>query len=135
MIIDYILGCELPMTQFDDDINLKVDEFDLEDLIILGDDKKIPIHITFPRTDGTKVKAKALIKQLTLKELDNLRITGTDVWETNIIILQRALFKTNGENFNEEEISVLPVGVVNAISNKILELSGVEFTNQQLRDF
>ena len=119
----------------DNDINLKVDEFDLEDLIILGDDKKIPIHITFPKTDGTKVRAKALIKQLTLKELDNLKINNTDVLETNMVILQRALFKTNGENFNKEELSVLPVGVVNAISNKILELSGIEFPNQQLKDF
>ena len=105
------------------------EEVNLEDLIVLGDDKKIPSHITFPKSDGTKAEAKALVKQLTLKELDNLKLNSNTA-HANIVILERALFKQDGTNFNRDEIEVLPLGVVNAIATKILELSGVDIPDQ-----
>lgn len=115
-------------------VNL-TEEPNLEDLLILGDDKKIPIEITFPKPDGGKVKAKALIKQLTLKELDSLQLNNPNGFETNIVILERALFKQNGEHFKRDELLTLPLGVVNGISEKIMEVSGVEIDGQRLRDF
>lgn len=112
------------------------DEYNLEDLILLGEDKKIPIIIEFPTPDGKKVKAKALVKQLTLKEIDKLQMNNNNVAELNKYVFEKALFKTNGETFTEEELSVLPLGVVNAITNKIIELSGVNVdTNNRLVDF
>lgn len=118
-----------------DDVNIEIDEFNLEDLIVLGDAKKIAIEITFPRNDGSKVNAKALIKQLTLREMENLNISRTNLVEANLMLLRKALFKTNGDNFTNEELEALPLGVVNALANQILEVSGVEVANQKLGNF
>ena len=118
------------------DVNLEIDEFNLEDLIVLGDDKRIPITIEYPRDDGSKVKAKALIKQLTMKELDAIRINRNDFIETNMNVLEKALFKSSGDNFSRDELEYLPLGVVNAVSEKIMELSGVNVDiNNDLMDF
>ena len=115
---------------------VEVDEVNLEDLLVLGEDKRIGIEIDFPRDNGESVKVKALIKQLTLKELDGLSVNQGDIVETNLNVLERALFKTNGDNFTREELLLLPIGVVNAVSEKIMEVSGVNNSaGQMLRDF
>lgn len=105
-------------------------ELNLEDLLILGDAKKIPIKIKFPLEDGTIVEAKALVKQLTVKELENLKLKQNTVWKYSVAILEKALFKQDGTQFNSKEIRSLPLGVANAIASKVMELSGVEITNQ-----
>ena len=115
-------------------------ELNLEDLLILGDVKKIPIKIKFPLEDGTIVEAKALVKQLTVKELENLKLKQNTVWKYSVAILEKALFKQDGTQFNSKEIRSLPLGVANAIASKVMELSGVEITNmtpmgQNLMDF
>ena len=112
---------------------INVEETNLEDLIVLGEDKHIPILIEFPNGEST-VKAKALIKQLTLKEMDKINLNNKDPWRMNIKILQTALLKSNGENFTEEELLALPVGVVNAVSEEIMKASGVDI-DKQLRNF
>ena len=112
------------------------DEINLEELILLGEDKKIPIIISYPREDGTRIKAKALVKQLTLKELDRIQINKKSAMRSNVMILEKALFKQDGSNFTSEELLVLPIGVVNAIGNKILELSGVDIPDlDAVKDF
>lgn len=122
----------------DKKIEIEVEETNLEDLLILGDDKKINIEVYFPLEDtGEKVKARALIKQLKLKEFDKIKRTK-DVVEQNISILKIALFKTNGDTYNREEIECLPVGVANAIAEQVLEISGVDVEgelNRRLKDF
>jgi len=110
-------------------------ELNLEDLIILGDDKKIPITITFPKGNGESVKAKALIKQLTLKELGNVNTQNNNLLDTSKLILRKALFKQDGTVFSDAEIEVLPVGVLVAISNRIMEVSGMEDYMQPVKDF
>jgi len=110
-------------------------ELNLEDLIILGDDKKIPITITFPKGNGESVKAKALIKQLTLKELGNVNTRNNNLLDTSKLILRKALFKQDGTVFSDAEIEVLPVGVLVAISNRIMEVSGMEDYMQPVKDF
>lgn len=118
------------------DVNLEIDEFNLEDLLILGEDKKIPVIIEFPKGDGSTVKAKALVKQLTMKEIDNIRLDRNDVAATNFKILQKAFFKSTGDKFSHEELECLPLGVVNAVTEKIMELSGVNTDiNNELMDF
>ena len=71
-----------------------------------------------------------MIKQLTLKELDNLKINN-NIASSNMSILERALFKQNGDTFTRKELEVLPLGVVNAIATKILEVSGVDLSEQR----
>ena len=110
-------------------------ELNLEDLIVLGDDKKIPITITFPKGDGESVKAKALIKQLTLKELGNVNTRNNNLLDSSKLILRKALFKQDGSLFSDAEIEVLPVGVIIAISNRIMEVSGMDEFMQEAKDF
>ena len=119
----------------DDTIVEYGEEVNLEELILLGEDKKIPITITFPTVDGERVKAKALVKQLTLREMETIKINRDDLITANRILLEKALFKTNGEPYTRKELYLLPMGVVNAIAEKIFELSGIELANQQLKDF
>ena len=85
------------------------------------------------KLDNT-VKAKALIKQLTLKEMDKINLNKNNPWTMNIEILHTALLKSNGENFTKEELLALPVGVVNAVSEEIMKVSGVN-VDQELRNF
>ncbi len=116
--------------------SVEMDEVGLEDLIVLGESKKIPIHIIYPKEDGTKSKSKALIRQLTLKELDKVKLTSNNLMAINLSVLKIALFKTNGDSFTEDELMVLPLGVVDAVANKIMEISGVDWTaNRRLPDF
>lgn len=110
-------------------------EVNLEELIILGEDKKIPIIITFPTVEGKRVKAKALVKQLTLREMESIQVKRDNLITTSRMLLEKALFKTDGEQYTKEEIYLLPLGVVTSISEKILELSGVEGTTNKLKDF
>ena len=102
---------------------IKMEETSLEDLILLGEDKLINITIEYPSENG-KVKAKAKIKQLTMRELKNINLEKPSL-ETNVAILSKALFKQDDSPFEKELILALPVGVVNAISEKIMEVSGV----------
>ena len=60
--------------------DITVEEVNLEELILLGEDKKIPIVISYPTEDGKQIKAKALVKQLsdsgfrdTINELKSLQ--------------------------------------------------------------
>lgn len=100
--------------------------FDLEELILLGQDKKIPIIITYPLPDGRQVKAKVLVRQLTLKELDNIKSQNSNLLQISLRVMKKALFTQDGNTLTQEQIKDLPIGVVIAISNKILELSGVD---------
>ena len=122
---------ELKKEELEQLATVEHEEVSLEDLLVLGAEKRIPIHITFPNPDGeTKSNAKALIKQLTLKELDSLKI-NSDVASSNMSILQKALFKQNGDTFSRKELEVLPLGVVNTIATKILKVSGVDINEQK----
>ena len=103
---------------------IDVEETNLEDLILLGEDKLINIIIEYPtETDTVKVKAK--IKQLTMKELRNIDVSNPSL-ETNVNILSKALFKQDETPFSKDLILALPVGVVNAITKEILKVSGVD---------
>lgn len=95
----------------------------LESLVLLGKDKLINIEIEYPTENGTQT-ASAKIKQLTMEELQNIDMNDPS-FKTNVEILSKSLFKEDGTPFEPELILMLPVGIVNAISEKILEISGV----------
>ena len=119
-------------------ITVEAEEVGLEDLIVMGEAKKIPVHLTYPNTDGTTSKAILYVKQLTLKEIEKVKINNNKITGAmlNRKILNMGLFKSTGEKFTSEELGYLPIGVVNAIAEKILELSGVDLDKQnQLKDF
>jgi sensor c-di-GMP phosphodiesterase-like protein len=103
---------------------IDVEETNLEDLIVLGEDKLINIIIEYP-TENDTVKVKAKIKQLTMKELRNIDVTKPSM-ETNVNILTKALFKQDETPFEKELVLALPIGVVNEIAKEILKVSGVD---------
>lgn len=113
---------------------IKVEETNLEDLIVLGEDCHIPVSIEFPKPNGETTRAKALIKQITVKEMKKLKLKGENELEIAIEVLQIALLKNDGSNFTKEQIGYLPLGVVRKLADKILELSGIGMNNE-IKDF
>ncbi len=113
---------------------IKVEETNLEDLIILGEDYHIPVSIEFPKPNGEITKAKALIKQITIKEMKKVQIQGKNELEIAIEVLKVSLLKQDGSNFTVQEISYLPLGVVRSLSDKILEVSGINM-NDEIKNF
>lgn len=102
---------------------IKVEETNLEDLILLGEDKLVNITIEFPSEKG-QIKAKAKIKQLTMKEFKGIDLNKQDL-ESSVEILEKALYTSDGEPFSKDLILKLPIGVLYAITEEILKLSGV----------
>lgn len=113
---------------------IKVEETNLEDLIVLGEDYHIPVSIEFPKPNGDIVKAKALIKQITVKEMKKIQTKGKNDLEIAIEVLRAALLKQDSSNFTIQEISHLPLGVVSRLSDKILEVSGINM-DDEIRNF
>lgn len=111
------------------DVKIEVDEVNLEDLIILGEDKLINISIEYPEEDDEGliriVRTKAKIKQLTLKELRNIDVNNINV-NTIGTILSKALFKQDETSFSKELILAMPIGVCIAITKEIMRISGVD---------
>ena len=110
------------------------EEMNLEDLIILGADKKIPLVIEYPNLDGTKTAAKLFCKQLTLRELENVNTSSNNLQDI-LPVLRKTLFKQNGDNFSKPELMELPIGVLKALLVKIFELSGMHDEAKKLKDF
>lgn len=111
-----------------DTAKIEVDEVNLEDLIILGDEQLINIKVDFPRKDGTVSPVKAKVKQLTIKELRNLDLNNITP-DTSVKILEKSLFKEDETPFTKQLILNMPIGVINAITQEILKLSGVNETD------
>nr|WP_295000920.1 hypothetical protein [uncultured Methanobrevibacter sp.] len=113
----------------DKKINIEVEEVNLEDLIVLGEDKLVNILIEYPSENEegliTIVKSKAKIKQLTLNELRNLDLNNITV-NTAVNILKKALYKQDETPFTNELILALPIGVSFAIAREIMKISGVD---------
>ena len=123
MIIFY--GCELPMNEFDDDV------FDLERLIVDGADARIPVEVDFPvYTDGELEYRKygVMIRPLKSSELNNATQRGLqfDDTDVNTEIVKLGLCKKNGEAYPEDIVEKLPAGVINKITEKICEVSGIQ---------
>lgn len=108
---------------------IEVEETNLEDLIILGEDKLFNILIEYPKEDEdgqiVPVKTKAKIKQLTIKELRNIDVNNVNI-NTAITVLSKALFKQDETPFSKEVILALPIGVCFAITKEIFRISGVD---------
>ena len=111
-----------------------VEEMNLEDLIILGVDKKIPLIVEYPNIDGTKTAAKLFCKQLTLRELENVNTSSNNLQDI-LPVLRKTLFKQNGDNFSKPELMEMPIGVLKALMIKIFELSGMHDEAKRLKDF
>ena len=114
---------------------IEVEETNIEELIVLGEDKTIPIYIEYPNGEDT-IKAKAHIKPITMKDTQGLNLDpDSNMLEVSKILLRKGLLKQDGTNFSEELIDKLPLGVIKVIGDKIAEISGLGDNTKELKDF
>lgn len=100
--------------------------YDLETLILEGEKARIPIQIDYPKGETT-VPVTAILKPITNVEVQNALAVTRSVRDTtlNIEILKVGLFTKNNEPFPQELLYKMPTGVVDAISEKLMAISGV----------
>ena len=129
------------MTNIDETIKDEIEHlsqeeeiFELEDLIISGEKKRIPVTIEIPEYNeetGEMIVKKftARLKPLTNVEVNNARELGLKVKNTttDVEILKRWLYTKNNTLFPAEFIEALPAGAVEELSLKIAEISGMKF--------
>lgn len=117
--------------------------FDLETLIVDGADARIPIEVEFPIYKNGELKYKkygVMIKPLKSSELTNatqkgLRDSNSDV---NTEIVKLGLCRKTGAQYSPEIVEKLPAGVINKLTEKICEISGIhqdkEKNNELIRE-
>ena len=123
MTTDDLQAKEIELLSEDEEI------FDLETLITGGTENKIPITISYPKEDGGKVKAAAMIRPVTAIEWNNAVRRGMNknmLSSPDLELLKKALYTKNGDPFPLDLVEKLPAGVVTAISRKISDISGIE---------
>ena len=119
-------GCELPMNEFNDD-----DVFDLERLIVDGADARIPVEVDYPvYHNGELVYRKygAMIRPIRSSELNNATQIGLsdDTTDVNTEIVKKGLCCKDGTPFDPDVVEKLPAGVINKLTEKICEVSGIQ---------
>ena len=105
--------------------------FDLERLILDGAEARIPVEVEFPVYKDGKLEYKkygVMIRPLKSSEMSNatqkgLRDIDSDV---NTEIVKRGLCRKTGEQFPEDIVEKLPAGVINKLTEKICEVSGIK---------
>ena len=118
----------------EDNINLEIDtkELDLESLIVDGANARIPIEVEFPiyHEDGTLTYETrgAVIKPLKSHELTNASQIGLrlDYSDVNTEIVKAGLCRKDGSAYPPGVVESFPAGVISALANKILDVSGVK---------
>ena len=111
--------------EFDDNV------FDLERLIVDGADARIPVEVDFPvYKDGelTVKKYGVMIRPLKSSELNNATQTGLrfDDTDVNTEIVKKGLCRKDGSPYDPEVVEKLPAGVINKLTEKICEVSGIQ---------
>ena len=111
-------------------------EYDLETLIIEGEKARIPVEIDYPMGDKT-VPVTAILKPITNVEVQTALSINRSVRDTtlNIEILKKGLFTKNNEPFPSELIYKMPTGVVDALSQKLMVISGVQTDEEASEEF
>jgi hypothetical protein len=109
-------------------VEIEHEEMNIEDLFIHEKDEKIKICIKLKRGDFT-----AYITPVTYGEIKKLQ--GMDEQEITDYVLSNHFFKPNGENLIQKELDLLPVGVLKGVAETIMELSGLNITNEDIQVF
>lgn len=111
--------------------------YDLEKLILDGENAKIPVEISYPTKEGGTVQVGALLKPLTDIETNNaMRALKKNKNTTfRLEILRRGLYTSEGEPFPFELIKIMYSGVAAQLADKLTELSGVQVDKEQQERF
>ena len=111
-------------------VEIEHEVMDIEDLFLTGKDKKTQIIITI---EG-KGDFKAYVTPVTYGQVKKLERTS-DESEIVDYILKNHFFKSNETNFTTDEIDLLPAGVLKGVAETIMELSGLNITNDDIKTF
>ena len=101
----------------------KEEYYDLETLILEGQNAKQEITVEFP----SGKKCKALIKPVVTKEFDGIYNANSE--DMVFKILEGHLLYINGNVIPRDLIEVLPIGVPGDIMKKIFKISGISLDN------
>ena len=113
----------LPMVEIEHEV------FDIEDLFLSGKDKKTKIIITI---EG-KGDFKAFITPVTYGQIKRLRTTDEN--EMADYVLQNHFFKADESKLSVDELDLLPAGVLKGVVETIMDLSGLNISDDDIKRF
>ena len=110
-------------------MEIEHEELGIEDLFLQDKDDKIEILITI---EGIG-KFKAYVTPVAYGDIKKIERKSED--ESAEYVLTNHLFKGNGEQFTSKELELLPAGVLKGVSEKIMDLSGMNISNEDIKTF
>jgi hypothetical protein len=110
-------------------VEIQHEEMSIEDLFITCKDTKTKIIITLP----DKGDFSAYITPVTYGQVKKLdKMSEEEITE---YVLTNHFFKPNGDNLTASELELLPAGVLKGVAETIMDLSGLNTTNDNIRVF
>ncbi|MBQ2652648.1 MAG: hypothetical protein IJF83_03765 [Methanobrevibacter sp.] len=111
-------------------LSQETEVYDLESLIVDGDEAKVPISFIYPNTNKT---VGAMIRPVNTKEYNHVLKKSERFGLLFLVeMLKIALYKMDGTKFPEESIGKLPAGVCAEIVEKINDISGIKSNEADL---
>lgn len=111
-------------------VEIEHEVLDIEELFLSGKDKKTQIIITI---EG-RGDFKAYVTPVTYGQIKKMGRTS-DENEIADYVLQNHFFKMSESKFTVEELDLLPAGVLKAVVETIMDLSGLNITEEDIKRF
>lgn len=107
--------------------------YDLETLIIEGQNVRIPVIFDYPLPNGKTAEVTCKLKPLTNVEVNNARRTALKNQNTTMEIemLKIGMYTSKDKPFPRGLIKEMPTGVVVELAQKLIELSGVKIDREE----
>lgn len=110
-------------------MEIEHEELGIEDLFLQDKDDKIKIHINIP----DRGKFKAYVTPVTYGQTKKIERKSEE--EVAEYVLTNHFFKGDGERFTSKELDLLPAGVLKGVAEKIMDLSGLSISNEDIQVF
>lgn len=105
--------------------------FDLETLILEGAETRIPITFDFPTQNGI-VQTSAIIRPVSNRDWNNaLSKAKNNLANFTVLILQKGLLSSSGEQLSEGLLGKIPQGVADELVRQIQDLSGIKQNQEE----
>ena len=110
-------------------VEIQHEEMDIEDLFINEKDKKIKIIISIE----DRGDFRAYVTPVTYGQVKQLSRMNED--QVSDYVLTNHFFKSNEDLFSAKELDLLPAGVLKGVVETIMDLSGLNITNEDIQVF
>ena len=110
-------------------VEIEHEAMDIEELFLTGKDKKTEIIITI---EG-RGDFKAFITPVTYGQIK--KIQAKDENEIADYVLQNHFFKADESKLTVEELDLLPAGVLKGVVETIMDVSGLNITDKDIKRF